>query len=218
MKPALHIEVDFDFICPWCLIGLRKLQAAIAQWRAIAPEVAVEVDWRGVQLLSNVPQAGWPFLEFYRHRLGSDAAMRQRQAMVVTAAEAAGVRINYARIDVMPNTADAHRLLQLVARQGSSAQRDALLERLFLAYFERGENLADGIVLQQHAAACGIEPAQLDGVLCGAAVPFHSGGQDNGGGVPFYRINGVLAISGAVPPDALLAAFRQALGHPAEEL
>lgn len=215
MKQVLHVEVDFDFICPWCLIGLRNLQAAIASYRTTAPDVAVEVEWRGVQLLPNVPQDGFPFLEFYRHRLGSDAAIRQRQAQVVAAAGAAGVRINYAQIDVMPNTADAHRLLQLVARQGSIAQRDALLERLFEAYFDRGENLGSGAVLEQQAAACGIEPAQLAGVLRGAAVPFHADGQDSGG-VPFYRINGKLAISGAVSPDTLLAAFRQT--QAAEEL
>jgi predicted DsbA family dithiol-disulfide isomerase len=215
MKQALHIEVDFDFICPWCLIGLRNLQAAIASFRAIAPDVEVQVNWRGVQLLPDVPQDGWPFLEFYRHRLGSDAAIRQRQAMVIAAGEAAGVRINYAQIDVMPNTADAHRLLRLVAQQGSIAQRDALLERLFEAYFERGEDLGSSAVLEQHAAACGIDQAQVAGLLRGAAVPFHADGQDSGG-VPFYRIDGKLAISGAVSPDALLSAFRHA--QAAEEL
>lgn len=217
MKRAIRVEVDVDLVCPWCLIGLRNLQAAIAQWRAIAPDIEVEVDWRGVQLLPNAPAAGWPFVEFYKQRLGSEAAMRQRQAMVMASAEAAGVRVDYTRIGVMPNTADAHRLLQWAAREGGAARRDALLERLFAGYFERGENLGDPAVLRRHAAACGIEAAQLAGVLLGAEVPFHAAGRDNGGGVPFYRIDGKLEISGAVPPATLLAALRQASGHPADQ-
>lgn len=215
MRRVLRVEVEFDFICPWCLIGLRNLQAAIAEWRAIAPDIDVEVDWRGVQLLPNTPAEGWPFLEFYIRRLGSEAAVRQRQAVVMAAAGAAGVRIDYAGIGVMPNTADAHRLLQLVADQHGGAGQGALLERLFVGYFERGENLGDRALLEQYAADCGIEPAQLAGVLRGAEVPFPAS-SDNGG-VPFYRFDGKLAISGAVPPAALLAALREASGRLAAE-
>lgn len=212
MKRPLHIEVGFDFICPWCLIGLRNLQQAIVLLRAVAPEADVSVAWRGVQLLPDVPAAGWPFMEFYRRRLGGDAAVRARQAMVVAAAGAAGARIDYARIGVMPNTADAHRLLLHAAREGGSARRDALLERLFSAYFERGEDLADRAMLLEHAAACGIDGGQLADVLLGADVPFEGGGAaSRTSGVPSFSINGKLALTGAQPPEVLLAALRQAL-------
>lgn len=215
MKRTLHVEVGFDFICPWCLIGLRNLQAAIAQLRTIEPEVEVAVAWRGVQLLAHAPAAGWPFLDFYRRRLGSDEAVRQRQAFVASAAAAAGVRIEYARIGVMPNTADAHRLLQYAVRGGGGVRRDALLECLFRAYFERGEDLGDAATLRAHAADCGVDDAGLAGVLLGAGVPFEAGGAaDDAGGVPSFRIDGEPALTGAQPAQVLLAALRAALLRP----
>ena len=82
MKRSLSIDVYFDFICPWCLIGRRQLQAALAQFKAAQPEVEVNLAWQGVQLLPELPFDGQPFAEFYRRRLGSDQAVRQRQAQV----------------------------------------------------------------------------------------------------------------------------------------
>jgi predicted DsbA family dithiol-disulfide isomerase len=212
MTRLLRIEVGFDFICPWCLIGLRQLQRALAALRQEQPEVAVHVHWRGVQLLPDAPAAGWPFLEFYRHRLGSDTAVRQRQAMVQRAAEAAGAHIDYSAIAVMPNTADAHRVLAYATRNGSAAQRDALLERLLRAYFEDGEDLGNADVLLAHGAAAGFDRAVLQSALQGAGVPYLSFGAASNG-VPCFTIGGTLQLAGAQPHDVLLAAMRDALSN-----
>ncbi len=219
MNILLDIEVGFDFICPWCLIGLRNLQTALAMLKAEQPEVTVQLYWWGAQLLPDVPQAGWPFHEFYRRRLGGEAAMRQRQATVLRAAEAAGARIDYSVIDVMPNTADAHRLLAFAQRHGSAAQRDALLERLLRAYFEEGDDIGHPLVLLAHGEAAGFERAAMQAEMRGAQQPYHAGGIGNGSsGVPFYSINGELALIGAQPPAALLAAMREALAAQAQPL
>ncbi|MCU7226232.1 DsbA family protein, partial [Acinetobacter bohemicus] len=61
MKLKIGIDVFFDFICPWCLIGKRQLQAAIQQLKLSHPEVEVEVKWLGVQLLPSIPVEGVPF-------------------------------------------------------------------------------------------------------------------------------------------------------------
>lgn len=212
MRRALRIDVDFDFVCPWCLIGLRNLQAALAELRAIDAAVVVEVHWRGVQLLPQAPAAGWPFHAFYLQRLGGADALRQRQAQVLAAAEAAGALIDYARIATMPNTADAHRLLEYAGQAGSAAQRDALLERLFCGYFERGEDIGAPAVLLAHGEACGFEPEALARLMRGAAVPFGSGG--GAGGVPLFTFDGWLQLGGARAPEALLDAMRTALARP----
>jgi predicted DsbA family dithiol-disulfide isomerase len=211
VRRALRIEVRFDFICPWCLIGLRNLQTAIAGLRAEAPGVELELAWRGVQLLPEAPAAGWPFVEFYLRRLGGAAPMRARQQLVMTAAEAAGVRIDYARIDIMPNTADAHRLLRHAAEQTSAEQCAALLERLLCAYFEDGADLADGALLRRHALACGIDPAPLAALALGADVPFDAAGDEPVTSVPAFRFGRALALRGAQPAPVLLAALRTAL-------
>jgi predicted DsbA family dithiol-disulfide isomerase len=212
MSEVLDIEVGFDFICPWCLIGLRHLQRALRQFRATRPEVAVRLHWRGVQLLPQAPAAGWPFHEFYLRRLGGDAALRQRQAVVQRAAAAAGVQINYDAIAVMPNTADAHRLLAHAVRHGDAAQCEALLEGLLRGYFECGDDLGDREVLLAHGEAVGLGRAAMQAELRGADQPYHAGGVGNGSsGVPFYSFRGQLPLTGAQPPEALLAAIREAL-------
>lgn len=209
MTRRLRIAMGLDFVCPWCLIGLRQLRQAIAMLHAEAPDVEVECDWRGVQLLPQIPAEGLPFHEFYLRRLGGEAALAQRQAQVRAAAEAAGARINYAALHTMPNTADAHRLLQLAAGLGDAAQRDALLESLLTGYFERGDDLGREATLMAHAVACGYSPQQLAPAMRGAAVPYQ--GDFAAAGVPCYTLNGQDLGSGARSASHLLAAMRAAL-------
>ena len=70
MSRRLRIDVFFDLICPWCLIGKRQLERALVQLRANQADVEVELVWHGVQLLPDMPVQGEPFAEFYRQRLG----------------------------------------------------------------------------------------------------------------------------------------------------
>jgi predicted DsbA family dithiol-disulfide isomerase len=209
MTRRLRIAMGFDFVCPWCLIGLRQLRQAIALLHAEAPDVEVECDWRGVQLLPHIPAGGAPFHEFYLRRLGGEAALAQRQAQVRAAAEAAGARINYAALETMPNTADAHRLLQLAAGLGDSAQRDALFESLLTGYFERGDDLGREATLMAHAVACGYSPQQLAPAMRGADVPYQ--GDNAATGVPYYTLEGQPIGSGARSASHLLDAMRTAL-------
>ena len=219
MSATLEIEVGFDFICPWCLIGLRNLQAAMATLRGEQPQVSVKLHWRGVQLLPDVPQAGLPFQEFYRHRLGGDTAVRERQAMVLRAAQAAGARINYSVIKIMPSTADAHRLLAYAATHGSAEQRDTLLERLLRAYFEEGDDIGNPLALLAYGESVGFKRDAMMAVLRGAEQRYQADGVGNGSsGVPFYVFNGELAVTGAQPPEVLLGAMRQALAGPARTI
>jgi predicted DsbA family dithiol-disulfide isomerase len=210
MTRRLRIEMGYDLVCPWCLIGLRHLREALRQLRDSEPGVDVELAWRGVQLLPHIPPDGLPFMAFYRQRLGSDRAVRERQAMVMEAAAAAGASILYSRIERMPNTAKALRLMELAQAQGGSERRDALLDSLFVGYFERGDQLGCANTLLAHAAACGYEPAAM-----AAAVEDerpYANGPHAANGVPYFIVNGQLAGSGAMPAAALLASMQAALG------
>nr|WP_249684719.1 DsbA family oxidoreductase [Pseudomonas sp. RC2C2] len=207
----MSIEVFFDFICPWCLIGQAHLQRALEQLRREQPEVEVSLHWRGVQLLPQMARTGQPFEAFYRKRLGSDEAVRLRQAQVRAAAEAAGVDIDFSRISRMPNTADAHRLLQRAVALGSPEQAQALLARLFAAYFQQGKDLGDPITLLHIARACGLEPAQVADCLRGDASPFIGANDRAADGVPCFRFNQRLRVSGAQPVAVLLQAMGDAL-------
>ncbi|HYQ40282.1 MAG TPA: DsbA family oxidoreductase [Pseudomonas sp.] len=214
MSRRLHIEVFFDFICPWCLIGKRQLEGALARLRAGQPDVEVSLAWRGVQLLPDLPAEGVPFAEFYRRRLGSEQAVRTRQAQVRQAASAAGLSIDFARILHMPNSADAHRLLQRAAELGSPAQVEALLERLFAAYFHNGEDLGDPATLRLIAESCGFSPVELADSLRGDGSPLY--GESAGmaaGGVPCFVFDRHLTVSGAQSTEVLLGAMHAALAR-----
>lgn len=207
----LLVEMSFDLICPWCLIGKRNLERALRRLHGSHPQVRVEMRWIGVQLLPELPAAGLPFAEFYRRRLGSDAAVSARQAQVQAAAMLAGADIDLQRIARMPNTANAHRLLQRAADLGDAVQHEALLERLFAAYFQRGEDLGETRLLLTAAAECGYEPEAFAAVLHEDARPFV--GEEiglQGAGVPGFLFGRREALVGAHQPDALLHSLLRA--------
>jgi len=212
VKRSLSIDVYFDFICPWCLIGWRQLQRALAQLREVQPGIQINLGWQGVQLLPELPSAGQPFAEFYRRRLGSEHAVWQRQAQVQAAASAVGETIDFSLIERMPNTADAHRLLLHATELGTGQQVEDLLERLFAAYFRRGEDLGDRDTLLRIAEQCGFKPAALAGSLRGDGRPFAGAGADIASrGVPCFVFDDHLRVVGAQPAEALLDAMQLAL-------
>ena len=168
MSGRLRIDVFFDFICPWCLIGKRQLEHAQVQFRSRHPGVQITTEWHGVQLLPQLPAQGEPFADFYRKRLGNAEAVAMRQAQVQQAAAAVGLAIDLSRIATMPNTADAHRLFERASELGNVAQREILLERLFAAYFRKGEDLGCRETLLAIARSCGIDARAVCSTACRA--------------------------------------------------
>lgn len=206
--PALCIDVWFDLICPWCLIGKRHLDQALAQWRRERPEDEVAVQWHSVRLIDGVPPQGWDFAAFYERRLGSPQAVRARQAQVQAAARGAGVEIDFSRIRVFPDTGPAHQLLAVAARRLPGEAHQALIERLFEAHFLRGDHLADPGTLLCLARESGLDPEEVRHRL---GLPWP--GPAPVSGVPLFAFNGRHALSGAQPPAALLAAMHAALAE-----
>ncbi|MDR7135812.1 putative DsbA family dithiol-disulfide isomerase [Lysobacter niastensis] len=194
-KSKVTIGIHFDLICPWCFIGKRHFEAARARLVQKYPAVVVESVWQPVQLLPEVPEQGLPFAQFYERRLGSPQAVRQRRQQIEMAARKAGLELDMAAIQRMPNTARAIDLLRRVATLGQPALYEALLERLFVAYFQRGEDIGDAATLRSLAEEVGVASDQLGDVkldyACNApaesAVP----------GVPHFVFNGRLSLSGA---------------------
>jgi predicted DsbA family dithiol-disulfide isomerase len=210
MRRSLAIEVWFDLICPWCLIGRRHLLNATGRFSSLRPDVAVSVDWRPVPLLPDTPREGLPYQSFYERRLGGPAAVAARRAQVRVAARAADLEIAFDRIEVLPNTLAAHRLLECARRHGGPARQLALLDALFAGYFLQGENIGDRSVLERIAEARGLDAKALSEWrdareeaprTAPAGVP----------GVPFYVFNDRLTLSGAHPPQVLVEAMERAV-------
>lgn len=214
--PSLTIEYFFDFVCPWCLIGKRHLRSALSQLAQLRPDVQVHVLWRSHQLLPDIPPGGVPFQPFYIARLGSAEAVARRRAQVQQAADPAGIKFAFDRIEVMPNTVAAHRLSAWAAECGTEEQQLALIESLFTAYFIEGEDIGDYAVLQRKALECGLDQESLQAHLAASSSENSSRIQlspqaDYISGVPFFVFNGKQALSGAYPPDALLQVMQQSI-------
>ncbi|MFC3816383.1 DsbA family oxidoreductase [Lysobacter sp. GCM10012299] len=204
----LTIGIHFDLICPWCFIGKHQFAMARGKYTQMFPTVNVETLWHPVQLLPDVPTSGLPFAEFYERRLGSPEAVKRRQKQVAQAASSVGLELDLSAIKRMPNTARAHHLLRRVATSGGLAVYEALLDRLFAAYFQRGEDIGDAATLQALATEVGVpshvvDAAQTDvgNVATTAAVE----------GVPHFEFNGRLSLSGARDAAILLMAMSKAM-------
>ena len=211
MTQELVIDVYVDLICPWCLIGKRHLDQALAELVRTDPELPVEVHWHSVQLLPELPVEGRDFTEFYIQRKGSAQAVRQGQERVKQAALGAGVEVNFSIIARMPNTLLAHQLLAFARTRQTPHQHAQLLERLLAAHFSRGENLGERATLLAIAQDFDLPMAELSHWLksgMGKPMPLDVPG------VPFFVFNHRLALSGAQPPELLLRSMHQALEAP----
>lgn len=216
----LQLEMTFDFICPWCLIGKRNLETVLRTFAQQCPEVRVNLSWLGLQLLPQVPMQGEPFAEFYLRRLGGKRAVRARQAEVRNAARKAGVDIELERIRVMPNTTYAHRVFQRAAQVGTPVQLECLLEQLFRAHFVLGDDLGQTDSLRRILRACGYQTGDFEQALTEGARYFigrRVGLADSS--VPLFLLEGRPFALGAQPPEQLLAALSRAVErkHQAEE-
>ena len=215
--PTMTVEVFFDFICPWCLIGKRNLEAVISRFTGLRPDVLLKVLWRSHQLLPYTPLDGMPYQAFYLNRLGSHEAVAARRAQVRRAGSEAGVEFAFERIEVLPNTAAAHNLVAYAASRGYEAQRSRLIDRLFSAYFMEGKNIGDWQVLEQLGVECDLEHESLVSHLAKSRNMADPAGRpvsdadQHVSGVPHYVFNGRYTLSGARSPGAIIEAMMLAI-------
>jgi predicted DsbA family dithiol-disulfide isomerase len=213
------IEVWSDVVCPWCYIGKRRLEAALAEF---PHRDEVEVVWRSFQLDPSAPTTPTETVaEHLGARYGGGAAGGQQmidRVEAVAAEEGLVFRLGQAQ---RVGTVDAHRLLH-----AAGDKRGELKEALLRAYFVEAQNVADHDVLSRVAAEVGLDEATVTSVLGGDAyadaveADIRQAAAYGATGVPFFVVEGRYGISGAQPVEI----FRQTLdrawadGHPAIEL
>ena len=201
----LTIDVISDVICPWCFIGKRRLKKALGNR-------AATVRWHPFQLNPDMPQEGIDRKSYRIRKFGSWERSQELDAQVAAAGQGDGIAFNFDKMDRTPNTLDAHRVIWLAGERGV---QDAVVEALFLAYFTEGRDLSDRTTLAQVAAGAGLERAEVEGLLAGnEGLDVVRAGEEQArrlgvSGVPFFVINGRVALSGAQPPELFLQAFEQ---------
>ena len=200
MSAPLPIVVYSDVICPWCYVGKRRLEAALG-----APDVPEQVTfaWRPFQLNPDMPAEGIERSVYRARKFGTERSAELDRNMTETGREV-GIDFAFDRMQRTPNTRLAHRLIWEAGRQG---RQDAIVNRLFQAYFEEGLDIGSAEVLTRLAAEAGLEAAGVEQALGGAdsleaVVDLEEQGRRLGiQGVPFFVLLGKYGISGAQPPE-----------------
>jgi predicted DsbA family dithiol-disulfide isomerase len=206
----LTVDVISDVICPWCYIGKRRLEKAIA---ALAGRERVRVRWHPFQLNPHMPRDGVSRQEYRTAKFGSWERSLALDAQVAEAGRAEGIPFDYAKVMRTPNTLDAHRLIGLADTEGI---QDAVVEAVFRAYFTEGRDISRTGVLLDVVAEAGLDRKRAETFLNGdeglAAIRAAEEQARRAGvqGVPYFLINDTLALSGAREPSAFLAAFERA--------
>lgn len=219
-QPTLTIDIVSDVVCPWCYIGKRKLEAALA-----LPEAAqlppIQIRWHPFQLNPDLPEGGVDRKQYLEDKFGGPARAAEIYARVGAAGQAVGLNLNFDGIKRQANTLMAHALIAFAQQSPSNDEKNtlgnAVKERLLKAYFVDGQFIGDIEVLVGIATGAGLDatavrthlgdPATRQAIAQADAQARQMGVT----GVPFFIFNQKVAVSGAQDPAALLAAMQQAV-------
>jgi predicted DsbA family dithiol-disulfide isomerase len=215
----MKIEIWSDVVCPWCFVGKRHLEQALATFEHSGD---VEIEWKSYELDPDAPrQRPGSYSERIASKYGTSVAeARARMARIIGIGAAAGIEFHFddARLG---NTFDAHRLLHLAAKAGL---QDQLKERFFTATFTEGRAIGDPETLVSLTVEMGIAEADARHTL--ESRDYAQEVRDDEveamemgvRGVPFFVLDRRYAVSGAQPPAVLLEALERAWRdeHPIE--
>ena len=206
----LVIDVVSDVVCPWCFIGKRRLEKALA----LKPDIPVEVRFRPYFLNPWVPREGMSREDYLTTKFGSVDRYKGIAGRVGAAAAAEGLVYASDKMKRQPNTLDAHRLIRWAGQTGDGAAA-RMKQRLMDLYFTEGGDLSDREVLVRAAADCGLDPDDVRGRLGTdedvELITREADAAKDAGieGVPTFIFGGVAAISGAQSPEILANAIEQ---------
>jgi len=208
----MRIDIWSDLVCPWCYIGKRRLEHALAQ---MPDAPSVDIVHRSFQLNPSAPQGVTsPRRDYLSAKYGwSPAQAAKIDADMEQRAAADGLEYHLTAEGLTGNTFDAHRLVHLAKDKG---RQDGAVERLFRAYFTEQRSIFDKESLEGLALDAGLDAAEARAVLAGTdygdavAADIREAQALGVSGVPFFVFDRRLALSGAQPVDVFVEALRQA--------
>lgn len=207
---AISVDVVSDVVCPWCFIGQKRLDKAIAS----VGDVDVHIRWRPFQLDPTIPPQGKDRREYMLGKFGSEERIREIHARIEPLGEAEGISFAFDAIKVAPNTLDAHRLIRWAGAAGEAVQ-NKLVRRLFQLNFEEGINIGDHAVLIEAAREAGMDASVVatllptDADVEAVRTEIATASRMGISGVPCFLLEGKYAVMGAQDAGTLADAIRQ---------
>lgn len=199
----MQIDIVSDTVCPWCFIGKKKLEKALA----MRPDIEFDIRWRAYRLDPTVPRAGVDRRAYMRAKFGDGARTSTMTDALKTAGTAEHIAFAFDRIEMRPDTTDSHRLIRWA---GSIGKQTEIVEALFKAYFEDGRDIGNAAVLKAIAAEAGMDGELVGELLAGDAdrdiveredALAHQMGIS---GVPTFIFANKYLVSGAYDADKLV--------------
>lgn len=196
----IRLDIFSDPVCPWCMIGKAHLDRALEAH----PNHPFSVQWHPFQLNPDMPEHGMVRADYLEQKFGGKARAAEVYANIESAANSAGVPIDFSTVTVMPNSLNAHRLIHWAGLEG---RQTAVVAALFKAYWLQSRDIGQHEVLADIAAAAGMDravtlrllasDADTDDILARDADARHKGVN----AVPTFLIAQQYVVSGAQPPE-----------------
>ncbi len=210
MRDPLPIDVVSDVVCPWCYVGKKRLERALA----LRPEVQAEVRWLPFFLDPSVPKAGMPRIDYISRKFGTSEKITPGHKRLTLLGEELGIDFHFEKIERQPNTIDAHRVIGWAQEAGKAGP---VVDRLFAMFFTEGADLGDREVIVEAGRAGGLDAKSLrrdlesDRDVLSIERQATAASVGGIGGVPFFVFGKKVAVAGANEPEALAAAIDQAM-------
>lgn len=199
----MQIDIVSDTVCPWCFIGKRRLERALA----LRPDMEFDIRWRAYRLDPTIPPEGVDRKQYMQAKFGNNPNRQAMQDALNQAGDGEGIAFAFDKIARSPNTIDSHRLIRWAA---SAGVQNEVVERLFEAYFEEGRDIGNADVLVEIASDAGMDSATVADLLEQGADREIIENEDAMAhrlgitGVPTFIFQNKYLVSGAVDPEALL--------------
>lgn len=199
----MQIDIVSDTVCPWCFIGKRRLERALA----LRPDMEFDIRWRAYRLDPSIPPEGVDRKQYMQAKFGNNPNRQAMQDALKQAGDSEGIAFAFDKIARAPNTIDSHRLIRWAA---SAGVQNEMVERLFEAYFEEGRDIGNADVLTEIASDAGMDSATVADLLEQGADREIIENEDamahrlGISGVPTFIFQNKYLVSGAVDPEALL--------------
>ena len=206
VQGSIHVDVVSDVVCPWCYIGKRRLEGALA----LIPGISVDINWRPYFLNAWIPREGMGRTNYLETKFGSVERYAAIAERVAAAAATEGLVYAPDKMSRQPNTLDCHRLI-LWARSAIDPGR--VKQRLMELYFAEGADLSNPNVLVDAAVDCGMNGDLVRRLLASEADIDRVEGEANSAkeagidGVPCFIFGGSVIVTGAQSPEHLASAI-----------